>query len=97
MKVIMFKANDGQLFETQALCIAHNSELKLRPELESFVRSNSVVLFGTETPMADDVDAVVNMLVANAGFLRSIFKEEPVETRGRKSKTVPAPETPVAA
>lgn len=93
----MFKANDGHLFETQALCIAHNSELKLRPELESFVWSNSVGFFGTEAPTADDVDAVVDMLVANAAKLRSIFKEEPVETRGRKSKTVPAPETPVAA
>lgn len=92
----MFKANDGQLFETQALCVAHNSELKLRPELEKFVCDNAGAIFGASYSDTD-IDSVVDVLLTNAGFLRSIFKEEPVETRGRKSKTVPAPETPVAA
>jgi hypothetical protein len=87
-KVIMYKANDGSLHETQKACDAKNIELRTAPLVEEFVNSltaGSVGVTADSGHVYIDLANLPDFLVAHADVLRALLNRA-VQPAGRPRK-----------
>lgn len=88
MKVSMYKAADGTLFDKQKDMLAHNVKLRLKPAAQNFVASLPDNAF-TDTDAGATVvfkSDLADLIVDHADLLRSVLNDALIIRKPRKKK-----------